>query len=153
MALSRIEFAQVFVCRDQIPRFWVRLDQADKKLTSTPGLRLSTMAHEGERFDAEVLRATERPRATQSLLEILLRASAPVGTPKPLVGHGPASLCQRRGDPASECLYEHWRNQESSGWEGLDETIGEADAAGVRQHLVSHWRGWLLIGRVGVVVN
>jgi hypothetical protein len=33
----------------------------------------------------------------------------------------------------------------------LDETSGETDAARVRQHLVSHWRVWLLI--VVVVVN
>jgi hypothetical protein len=35
----------------------------------------------------------------------------------------------------------------------LDETIGETDAGGMRQHLVSHWRVWLLIVVAVVVVN
>jgi len=36
---------------------------------------------------------------------------------------------------------------------GLDETIGEANTVGVRQHFVSYWRVWLLIVVVVVVVN
>ena len=36
---------------------------------------------------------------------------------------------------------------------GLDETIGETNTVGVRQHFVSHWRVWLLIVVVVVVVN
>jgi len=35
----------------------------------------------------------------------------------------------------------------------LTKPIGETDAAGVRQHLVSDWRVWLLIVVVVVVVN
>jgi hypothetical protein len=41
----------------------------------------------------------------------------------------------------------------TSSWEVLDETIGGIDAGGVRQHLVSHWRVWLLIVVVVVFVN
>jgi hypothetical protein len=37
--------------------------------------------------------------------------------------------------------------------EGLTKPIGETHAANVRQHLVSHWRVWLLIVVVVVVVN
>ena len=37
--------------------------------------------------------------------------------------------------------------------EGLTKPIDETHAASVRQHLVSHWRVWLLIVVVVVVVN
>jgi hypothetical protein len=36
---------------------------------------------------------------------------------------------------------------------GVDERISETDAGVLRQHLVSHWRVWLLIVVVVVVVN
>jgi hypothetical protein len=35
----------------------------------------------------------------------------------------------------------------------LDVMIGETDAAGVKQHLVTHWRVWLLIVVVVIVIN